>query len=295
MKAKVTCLFFLFAMALSAQNPDNHIVLPSIMIMPGKKAFKNISKNEIPFNLKAGMATVNDAFKNFGFDTKDFEGAYNKLLRDGKLDNCNQCDLTELLFEDAVADLLVELEFEYVETPNGNKVTVIVEAIHFSSATSWASEVCESNYFYEGDVTALTKAAINQIAYEDDKENDISYIEHFMLEIVDYLEKCSENGAIADIRFTVDEDVGCNMDCKLPQADNTRLKYVLEDWIEKTAMNGDYKIKSQSENQLIVEEYRYECSSRTSKIERKLSRFLDELGIDFKVKTSRATLYVELL
>lgn len=294
MKTQFTIIALLFVLVVQAKKSNERLVLPSIMIMPGEKAYKNIVDNKIPFNLKAGMASVNDAFKNFGFDTRDFEAAFNKLMRDGKLDDCSQCDLTEMLFEDAVADVLVELELEYIETAHGNKVTVIVEAIHFSSATSWASEVCESNYFNTPDVTALTKSAINQIAYEDKEGNDISYIEHFMLEIVDYLEKCSENGAIADIRFTISEDSDCNMDCKLPQAENTRLKYVLEDWIEETSKDGYYKIKSQSENQLIVEEYRYDCSSRTSKIERKLSRFLDELELDFKVKTSRATLYVEL-
>tara|TARA_R110000764_G_scaffold26019_1_gene62059 strand:- start:12633 stop:13520 length:888 start_codon:yes stop_codon:yes gene_type:complete len=294
MRIKFTIIVLLVVLVVRAQEPNERLVLPSIMIAPGEKAYKNIIDNKIPFNLKAGMATVNDAFKNFGFDTKDFEAAFNKLMRDGKLDECSQCSLTEMLFEDAVADVLVELEFEYVETAHGNKVTVIVEAIHFSSATSWASEVCESNYFNTTDITALTKSAINQMAYEDEEGNDVSYIEHFMQEIVDYLEKCSEYGAIADIRFTISGDSDCNMDCKLPQASNTRLKYVLEDWIEETSKDGYYKIKSQSENQLIVEEYRYECNSRTSKIERQLSRFLDELELDFKVKTSRATLYVEL-
>ena len=115
-----------------------------------------------------------------------------------------------------------------------------------------------------------------------------------MHEIVDYLERCMEDGAIADIRFTVNEDSDCNMDCKLPQADNTRLKYVLEDWVEETSKNGYYKLKSDSENQLIVEEYRYECNSRPSKVARQLSRFLDELELEFKMKTSRNSIYVEL-
>lgn len=294
MRIKFTILVLLIVLVVRAQEPNERLVLPSIMIAPGEKAFKNIIDNKIPFNLKAGMATVNDAFKNFGFDTKDFEAAFNKLMRDGKLDDCSQCGLTEMLLEDAVAEVLVELELEYIETPGGNKVSVIVEAFHSSSTLLWASEVCESNPFYTSDVTALTKSAINQIAYEDKEGNDISYIEHFMHEIVDYLERCMEDGAIADIRFTISEDSDCNMDCKLPQADNTRLKYVLEDWLEETSKNGYYKLKSDSENQLIVEEYRYECNSRPSKVARQLSRFLDELELEFKMKTSRNSIYVEL-
>lgn len=294
MRIKFTIIVLLVVLVVRAQEPDERLVLPSIMIAPGEKAYKNIIDNKIPFNLKAGMATVNDAFKNFGFDTKDFEAAFNKLMRDGKLDECSQCDRTEMLFEDAVADVLVELELEYVETPGGNKVSVIVEAFHFSSSLFWASEVCESNPYYTTDVTALTKSAINQIAYEDKEGNDMSYIENFMQEIVISLEKCREDGAIADIRFTVNEDSDCNMDCKLPQADNTRLKYVLEDWVEETSKNGYYKLKSDSENQLIVEVYKYECNSRPSKVARQLSRFLDELELEFKMKTSRNSIYVEL-
>ena len=164
MKNKFTIIALLVVLVVQAQKSNERLVLPSIMIMPGEKAYKNIIDNKIPFNLKAGMATVNDAFKNFGFDTRDFEAAFNKLMRDGKLDDCSQCDLTEMLFEDAVADVLVELEFEYVTTAHGNKVTVIVEAIHFSSAPSWASEVCESNYFNTSDIAALRKWTGNQTA-----------------------------------------------------------------------------------------------------------------------------------
>lgn len=298
MKKLITIIlaFLVSIGGVSSQTPGNDkLILPSIMILPGKKAFKNISSNEIPFNIKAGMATVNDAFKNFGFDTKDFEAAYNKLIRDGKLDDCDQCDLTEMLFDDAAADVLVELESEFVQTPNGNKVTVIVEAYHFSSATSWGSEVCESNYFRGAPVTDLTKSAINMYAYQDEEGEDLSYIDHFMFEIVDYLERCKEYGAIADMRFTIDADAECDMDCQLPQADNTRLKYVIEDWLEETAKDGYYKIKSTSKNQLIVEEYRYDCDSRPSRIERKLTRFFDELGLEFEVKTGRSTLYVTIL
>lgn len=277
----------------SAQNEGvDRTILPSIMILPGKSEYKDVRNIEIPFNLKVGMATVNDAMKNFGFDTKDFEASYAKLRRDGKLDDCDTCDIKDLFFQEATADVLVELEFEYIKTPDGNKVTVIVEAFHFSTSTSWASEVCESNYFRTPDISALTKSAINMINYEDDDGNELSYIDNFMLEIVNYLDNCMVSGAIADIRFTMDSGSGCDMNCKV---NDKRLKYLLEDWVEKTAKDGEYKIQSESDNQLIVDEYRYDCDKLPSRIGRKLSRFLDELNIEFNLTRSRSTLYVTLI
>lgn len=266
--------------------------LPSIMILPGKSEYKNVGNIEIPFNLKVGMATVNDAMKDYGFDTKDFEASYAKLRRDGKLDECDACELKELFFSEATADVLVELEFEYVKTAAGNKVTVIVEAFHFSTSTSWASEVCESNYMRFDDVSALTKAAINMRSYMDDKGNPVSYIEKFMMEIVGYLESCQLNGAIADIRVSIDQDAGCDFDCKI---NDTRIKYILEDWAEENAKNGDYNIQSASNNQMIFDVFKYDCYKNPTVVGRKLSRFLDELGLEFNLTQSRSTIYVNLL
>lgn len=295
---KIILLGFIVSMlcGVSAQAKRNdRIILPSIMILPGKSEYKDVKNIDVPFNLKVGMATVNDAMKDFGFDTKDFEASYAKLRRDGKLDDCDACELRDLFFAEATADVLVELEFEYIQTPAGNKVTVLVEAFHFSTSTSWASEACESNYFRGGAPSELTKAAINMRNYVDDEGNDLSYIDKFMLEIVNFLERCQEFGAIADIRFTVDTDSEHNMNGKLPQSGDKRMKYVLENWLEKTAKDGYYRIQSVSDYQMIVDEYRYDCNRRPSRIERKLSEFLDELGIEFKITRSRSTLYVMIL
>lgn len=293
MKDIAVLILCFFCFNVNGQDAKGKVAnLPSIMILPGKAEYKDVKNIDIPFNLKVGMATVNDAMKNFGFDTKDFEASYAKLRRDGKLDDCDTCDIKDLFFQEATADVLVELEFEYIETADGNKVTVIVEAFHFSTSTSWASEVCESNYFRTPDVSALTKSAINMINYEDEDGNEVSYIEHFMFEIVDYLDKCIVSGAIADIRFTVDSDSGCDMNCKI---DDKRLKYLLEDWLEETAKEGKYRIQSSSDNQLIVDEYRYDCDKLPSRIGRKLSEFLDDLDIEFNLTRSKSTLYVTLI
>ncbi|MCL6265060.1 DUF6175 family protein [Flagellimonas myxillae] len=295
-KTIIIMVSVLLSLGAHAQDKkSDRIILPSIMILPGKKAFKNLNDNKIPFNLKVGMAAVNDAFKNFGFDTKDFEAAYNQLLRTGKLKDCDRCEPLELLFDQAVADVLVELEMEYVETPHGNKVTVIVEAYHYSSSTSWASEVCESRYIRSPDISALTKNAINMVNYADKKGNDLSYIDHFMLEIVDYLDRCVEFGSIANIEFTIDSAADCDMNCKIPEADNARLKYVIEDWLEANAKDGYYRIQTSTANQLTVDEFRYECNMRTSRIERKLTRFFDDLGLDFEIKTGRSSIFVKIL
>ena len=268
------------------------IDLPSILILPAKTEYKDIMNIDMPFNLKVGMATVNDAMKNFGFDTKDFKASYEKLKRDGKLDGCNACDLKELFFQEATADVMVELDFEYIETPDGNKVTVIVTAYHFSTSTSWASEVCESNRFYDAHVSELTKSAINMYNYQDEKGNDISYIENFMYEIMDYLGKCVEDGAIADIRITMDSDAGCDFNCKI---EDKRLKYVLEDWVESFSYNNIYNLQSETDNQMIFDEVRYDCGKQPTIVGRKLTRFLDELGIEFNLSQSRSTVYVTLL
>lgn len=288
--AFVTILYLVCAHCQEKSNRNT--VLPSIMILPGKSEFKDVKNIEIPFNLKVGMATVNDAMKNFGFDTKDFEASYNKLRRDGKLDGCETCELRELFFAEATADVLVELEFEYVETANGNKVTVIVEAFHFSTSTSWGSEVCESNYMYTNDISSLTKAAINMRNYVDDEGNDLSYIDHFMFEIIEYLDKCSDFGAVADLRISIDSDAGCDFNCKL---NDTRLKYLLEDWAETNAKNGDYNIQSASDFQIIFDVFKYDCDKKPTAVGRKLSRFLDELGLEFNLTQSRSTIYVTLL
>ena len=285
-------LFLLPGTIAFAQEEQRVAKLPSILILPARSEYKDIRNIEIPFDLKAGMASVNDAMKNFGFDTKDFKASYAKLQRDGKLDDCEACDLKELFFQEATADVMVEVDSEFVESGQGNKVTVIVTAFHFSTATSWASEVCESNRFIGAGVTELTKSAINMINYVDDLGNDISYIDHFMLEIVDYLEGCIDQGAIADIRVTIDPSAGCDFNCKFEDA---RLKYQLEDWVEAFALNGVYNLQSATDNQMIFDEVRYDCGKQPTYVGRKLSRYLDEQGFGFKLTQSRSTIYVTLL
>ncbi len=281
-------------MANNAQN--DKITLPSIMIIPGLNQYQNLDDlDKLPFNLKVGMATVNDAFKNYGFDTKDFEAAYDKVRADLQINPCDQCELTELLFNSSAADVIVELDLEYIETEHGNKVTVIVKANHFSTATSLASEVCESNYFRTTDVSALTKSAINQINNEDEKGNELSYIDHFMLEIIDYLERCMVDGARAEMQFIIGEGSNLTMDSKISQAGDQRLKYVIEDWIEANSKNGRYSISNQTINQLMVDEFRYECDSKPSRVERKLVRFFDGLDMKIEIKRNRASIYIKIL
>ena len=85
------------------------------------------------------------------------------------------------------------------------------------------------------------------------------------------------------------------MDAKVLNMDNTRLGFVIEDWLEETALYGVYKIDNATDYQLMVDDYRYECTSTTRKVQRKLTRFFDKIEIQVQINNNQNVLYVTIL
>ena len=271
------------------------VILPSVMIIPRVKEGQDIrTLVDISPSIRVGMAAVNDAFTNYGFDTKDFESAFKKLMREMEVNPCDQCGMVELLFNSAAADVLVEVDLQYVPSAAGNKARLIVEANHYSTALSVASEICESNMFYTEDIGALTQSALKKTKFTDAAGTRFSCADEFMKELIRFQKKLCIKGAVAELQFKIGSDSEYTMDSRIEYADDERLKYVLEDWMEENAFKGGYKIANQTDYQMMVEEYRYPCDMRDSKIERQLDRFFDDLGMEVSFKRDRGALYVTI-
>lgn len=286
----------LMTFPLVGQNiAHDDVILPSVMIIPRVKEGQDIrTLVDYSDDIRVAMAAVNDAFTNYGFQTKDFESAFKKLMREMEVNPCDQCGMVELLFNSAAADVLVEVDLQRVFSSAGNKVRLIVEANHYSTALSVASEICESNMFYTNDIGALTQSALKMTKFTDANGTRFSCSDEFMKEIIRFIKRSCQQGSVADIQFKIGSDSEYTMDSRIEYADDERLKYVLEDWMERTAMNGDYKIANQTDYQMMVEAYHYPCTMRDSKIERKLDRFFDDLGMDVSFTRDRGALYITI-
>jgi hypothetical protein len=86
------------------------------------------------------------------------------------------------------------------------------------------------------------------------------------------------------------------------QSQKEKLKYVIEDWLERTAFKNYYVITFVTETKLMVQDYRYpvrnpkNCTNMTSrKIERNLERFFDKIRVPVKFVNSRGTIYINIL
>lgn len=289
----LTALMAMPGIAQKVEHDD--VILPSVMIVPRVKEGQDIrTLVDLSPDIRVGMAAVNDAFTDYGFQTKDFESAFKKLMREMEVNPCDQCGMVELLFNSAAADVLVEVDLQYVNSGAGNKVRLIVEANHYSSALSVASEICESNMFYTRDTGALAQSALKKTKFTDNNGTRFSCADEFMKEIIRFIKNSCIKGAVADLQFKIGNDSEYTMDSRLEYADDEKLKYVLEDWMEDTAFKGGYKIANQTDYQMMVEEYRYPCDMRDSKIERQLDRFFDDLGMEVSFKRDRGALYVTI-
>ncbi|MEO0570209.1 MAG: DUF6175 family protein [Bacteroidota bacterium] len=293
----IPILLIVFMTSFGKAQKVNHddVILPSVMIIPRVNEGQDIRKMvDLSPDVRVGMAAVNDAFTNYGFDTKDFESAFKKLMREMEVNPCDQCGMVELLFNSAAADVLVEVDFQYVPSAAGNKVRLIVEANHYSTALSVASEICESNMMYVEDRGALAQAALKKTKFRDAAGTRFSCADEFMKELIRFQKKLCIKGAVADLQFKIGSDSEYTMDSRVEYADDERLKYVLEDWLEENAFKGGYKIANQTDYQMMVEEYRYPCTMRDSKIERQLDRFFDDLEMEVSFKRDRGALYVTI-
>jgi hypothetical protein len=292
----VCFLALLMSLPVMAQKVEHdNVILPSVMIIPRVKEGQDIrTLVDLSPSIRVGMAAVNDAFTNYGFDTKDFESAFKKLMREMEVNPCDQCGMVELLFNSAAADVLVEVDLQYITSAAGNKARLIVEANHYSTALSVASEICESNMFYTEDIGALTQSALKKTKFTDAAGNRFSCADEFMKELIRFQKKLCIKGAVADLQFKIGSDSEYTMDSRIEYADDERLKYVLEDWMEENAFKGGYKIANQTDFQMMVEEYRYPCDMRDSKIERQLDRFFNDLEMEVSFKRDRGALYVTI-
>ncbi|MDO5969643.1 DUF6175 family protein [Flavivirga aquimarina] len=266
-------------------------VLPSIMVIP--RANENEDIRTLVDNepvIRVGIASIKDGFDQYGYDTKDFEALFKRIISDPKVQHLSKDKFRDLLIRNITTDVVVELDLMYVESNAGNLVRIILEANEVSSANSLGTKTCESNMFYTKDVGSLTMSAMNQDYGKDD-----SCFDSFMKEIITKWNKQYEDGKTAVIDFSFDKNSKLTMDSKIASKDNDRLKFIIEDWLTETAHEHYVKIDKVNEFNLYVGEYRYSYMHTTRNIERDIYRLFDKLEIEIKIKNNGESLYVKVL
>lgn len=155
-------LGFISNTKLSAQNEQEvKTVQPSIMLIPMVKEGQDMRTIiESEFNIRVGFTKINEAFNQRGFSTVDFRAKMKQILDEQGIEMVNQQSYRQMLFENNLADIIVEFDMAIMSTGSAKEVVINLNATDNKGATTLSSEICRSGQWSGVDISKLTEKAI---------------------------------------------------------------------------------------------------------------------------------------
>ncbi|PWL38104.1 hypothetical protein DKG77_07370 [Flagellimonas aquimarina] len=295
----VSILYVVNTFDLQAQRGCEEVntIQPSIMVLPRTVKGEDLRTimDEQP-EVRVAISKVKQAFDDREYTTLDFETTLKARMRDEVVTKETQTEFKNRIFRNIPSDIIVEIDVIISNLDQGNRATIILEANVTDNGNSMASVPIEGNMYYTPDKILLIGAALKK-----KNDNNELLLDEFLRKMNEKWAEIREKGKTVKMEFSLSEDANITMDDDVP-SENTKLKYLIEDWLEKTAYKNYYVVTFVTETKLMVEEYRYpvrdpkNCTNMTArKIERKLDRFFDKIDLPVKFDNSRGTIYINIL
>jgi hypothetical protein len=200
-------------------------VKPTIMVFPFFKEGQNIRQLvEDDVNNRVVMAKVKEAFDKRGYSTIDFLSKVRSLTTNEVLNSETQSDLKTQIVQSSGADICVEVEFSYAESPSGNDIKVILNSYESSTSSSLSNKVGFSGKFYTNDVGRLAARATDSVI-----EDFLNVMQQKFTDII-------ENGRYLSLEFNLAADAGINMSTEVGK-DGLPLSDALEAWVADNTKN----------------------------------------------------------
>ncbi len=280
-------------------NQGNNLQ-PSVMVLPRTVQGEDLRSimDEQP-EVRYAVSKIKQAFDDREFTTMDFETTLTSITRDETVTKDSQTEFKNRLFRNIPSDIIVEIDVIMNNSGKLNRATVVLEANVTDNGNSMASVSLAGNYFQTEDKILLIGSALRKV--NKDSENSELLIDEFLRKIYEKWGEMHNTGKSVKMEFSLSQDATITMNDEVASR-GEKLKYVIEDWLEETALDNYYVVTSVTETKLIVSDYRYpirdpkNCTNMTArKIERKLDRFFDKINLPVKFNNSRGSLYINIL
>lgn len=219
-------------------------VQPKIMVIPFTKDgedIRTVLDNDVL--RRVAIAKVNEGLAAKGFQTVDFVGKL-KAARDNQVfTSDNQTDIKAKIIEMSGSDIYIVAEVTSQQDNSGSGVSVILNSYETATGNSIASKVGNSGKFYTDDLSRLTAKAVEKC------------IEGFTEMVTARLADMERNGQSVLVSITFGENAASNMSSVI-EKENLPLSDVLENWISKKAVNGNYHLQGTTQLKMIFDEVR---------------------------------------
>ncbi len=285
MKNTIFNILLLFCV-LNIHAQGSVTVQPKIMVVPYVTEGIDIRQIiEGDANTRIAISKIREAFDKRGFTTVDFETKLMSQSLNNALAQDTQQDIKTMTIQNSGADIYVEAEYIFTESPNGNSVKVLMKACDISTGAALASKDAFSGQFYTTDVSRLVGAAVEKVSDE------------FLSVIQTKFDDIVANGRSINLNIKVEST--SNMTLQTEVGD-TELVDLLTDWVAEHAYQNNYHIQGSSDLELIFDDVRIplkDANDRNYNIQqfnRELRQYLRQQGLKIGHTTKNNTLVITI-
>lgn len=264
------------------------VVQPKIMVVPFTKDgedIRTVLDNDV--NRRLAITKVKEGFDNKGYTTVDFVGKL-KAARDNQVfTSDNQTDIKSKIIEMSGCDIFVIAEVDAKKDNSGTSVNVILSAYEVSTGNSLSNKVGSSGKFFTDDFGKLTSKAVEKC------------IDEFTQTMTSRFTEIEKNGHSVLVTFSFAEGSSLNMTSEVGK-DKLALSDVLEDWVTKNSVNGNYHIQGTTDLKMIFDDIRIPLRDKngnrysSNKYALEIFNFLKSVGLQPGKEIKGGTIYITI-
>ncbi len=227
-------------LTMAVGTPGSQVALPTVTVLPYAKEGEDI-RSILDHNqmLSYAVSKMTSEFSSRGYKTKDFIAQLKRAKRNDVLTAGTQSDAVTKMIQNMGADIIVTTKVvASTDTRRQSEVSLELTATEFQTAGNLASATFQSGKYMTTDTLKLTDYAFKKIKAE------------FFTKLQSAFNDIVKNGREMAIQMVLAKSVtDWDFDRATPDGD-TAFKTVLEDWLQKHALNGVYDM-SRSNDKVI--------------------------------------------
>ncbi len=263
-------------------------VQPKIMVVPRTNQGDDIrEKIESDPAIRIGLTKVKEAFDQRGFTTVDFIGKVKAQSAANAMTEGAATDLKTTIINGSGADVYVETEIIYTESPSGNDVKLDMTAYEISTGNSLSNSVGTTNKFYTNDIAKLTMKAVESVA--DD----------FLNTMQNKFDDIVENGRSIAVHVVVDVRRDVSLEDPIGN-DGSILTGLLDEWMENDAYKGNHHMLGSKAISVIFDDVRVALrddkgnSMSTMKFARNFAKLFAKHAIQISRDVKNEAIYITI-
>ena len=285
---KILFTSFLFTLSVFYGFGQSGMPQPKIMVIPFTKDgedIRNVLDNDV--NRRIAITKVKEGFDSKGYTTVDFVGKLKAAGDNHLFVSDNQSDIKSRLIEMSGCDIYVVVEMDAEQDNTGSSVNVILSAYEVSTGNSLANKVGSSGKFYTGDFGKLTSKAVTNC------------IDEFVLVMNQKFAEIAKNGHSVLVDFSFADGAAISMKSEIAPS-KLALSDVLEDWVSKNSVNGNYHIQGTTNLKMIFDDVRIPLAGNngnrytTNQYALDIYKFLVSIGLSASKDIKANSIFITL-